>query len=250
MAIKPRVQDASGRRNVVVYGAPMSGKTTWVASQVDRNSTVHIQTDGNALAGCVVVDAVDWGSLMECVDYAVGNQKVATVVLDVLDDAVAYAEARAQAKLGMSGKADAKGAYNRFTNTVGELVKESVLRPLLMSGKQVFVIMHSMQGTDGAEVPCFGTYSRDAQEILNWVKGRSSKVVRCVQYAGAFEAVVEAERAPAAPTQARTAPVKAREAKGVRKTEDKASEAVSEASEGIAQGQKADNDSDTRPEAA
>lgn len=194
MEIKPRVQQANRRDNVIVYGEPLSGKTTYVKNQVDEKTTLHIQTDGNARPGSVVVDATDWDTLIACIDYAIKNEKIQTIVLDLLDDAVAFAEARAQARLGMSGKADMKGAYNRFVNTVGELVKESVLRPLLMSGKQVYVIMHSMTNAQGEEVPCFGSYSSDAMAILNWVKGRSGKIVRCVESAGVYEQIVEAER--------------------------------------------------------
>ena len=194
MAIKVERKKASNRPNVVVYGAPMSGKTTWVNSQVDREKTLFISTDGNALEGCFVVEVGNWADLKEAVNYAVLNDTLTTIVLDVLDDAVAFAEKRAQTKLGMSGKADAKGSYGKFTNTVGELVKEEALRPLLMSNKQLYTIMHSSADKEGVEVPSFGSYSSDAMNILNWLKGRSSKVVLCTNYGGTHDVIVEAER--------------------------------------------------------
>jgi hypothetical protein len=193
MAMKLMIQKADSKGNVVVMGKPLSGKTVWVNSQVDKAKTLFISTDGNALAGCKIALAENYEDLIEAIEYAVGRDDMETIVLDLLDDAVAFAEERAQRKLGMSGKADMKGAYNRFTNTVGEIVKENILRPLLMSGKEVYVVLHS-ETKDGDEVPCFGSFSSDATNILNWLKGRCRKVVLCTNYSGVYTADVIAER--------------------------------------------------------
>ena len=56
----------------------------------------------------------------------------------------------------MSGKADKKGAYGAFVNTVTELVKEKVLRPLVSSDKSIYIIMHSDTDKQGIETPSFG----------------------------------------------------------------------------------------------
>lgn len=194
MAIKIVKKKLEAKPNVIVYGRPMHGKTTWVKSQVDNEKTLYISTDHNALPGCYVAEVENFGELQEAIEIASANKNLSTIVLDVLDDAVSFAEKKAENKLGMNGKADAKGAYNRFTNTVGELIKESVLRPLLNSGKQLYVVMHSAPDREGSEVPCFGTYTSDAMSILNWLKGRSGKVVFCSEYGGVYEATVESER--------------------------------------------------------
>lgn len=194
MALKLMIQKSNDKTNVLVYGEPLSGKTTWVNNDVDRDKTLFISTDGNALPGSKIAVADNWEDLMDAIDYSLSREDMDTIVLDLLDDAVAFAEKQAQRKLNMSGKADSKGAYGKFTNTVGELVKESVLRPLLMSDKTVYLVMHSAENAEGVQVPCFGSYSRDATDILNWAKGRCKKVVLCSNYAGLYEAVVEAER--------------------------------------------------------
>ena len=203
MAVKYKIQEATKRDNVVVMGPPLSGKTTWVNGQVDKAKTLFISTDGNALPGCQVAVVEDWADLMEAIVYGAkggGKGTITTLVLDVLDDAVAFAEKKAQTDLGMTaGKTDSKGGYGKFQLRVGELVKESVLRPLLMSGKQIYVVMHSMENADGDHVPCFGSYSKDATDILNWVKGRSGMVVRTANYAGDFSVFIEAERVYAEP---------------------------------------------------
>ncbi|MCL2806660.1 MAG: ATP-binding protein [Coriobacteriia bacterium] len=198
MALKIKVMKATQRVNEVVMGSPLSGKTTYVNSQVDLPETLFISTDGNAHDGCQVAEADNWDDLMDAIKYGVsGGSKgsLTTIVLDLLDDAVAFAEQRAQKSLGMTGKADSRGAYGKFTLTVGELVKEQVLRPLLGSDKQVYIVMHSTENAEGVAVPCFGSYSRDATDILNWVKGRCGKVVRCENpMSGVYDVIVEAER--------------------------------------------------------
>jgi hypothetical protein len=199
MAFKLMVQEANTQPNVVVYGEPMSGKTTYVDNVTDREKTLYISTDGNALPGCKIARVENWDDLIGAIEYALGRDDMDTVVLDVLDDAVAFAEKKAQARLGMQGKTDAKGGYGKFTTAVCELVKEDILRPLLMDKKQTFVVMHSAVQNDGTEVPCFGTYHRDALEILNWIKGRSSEIVRCSEAMGTYDAVTEAKREPKVP---------------------------------------------------
>jgi hypothetical protein len=200
MALKLKVQGAERHNNVVVKGPPMSGKTWYVASQVDMDKTLFISTDGNAVKGSKVAEVNSWNDLMEAIEYALSRDDMNTIVLDLLDDAVAYAENRAQKKLGMSGKADAKGAYNKFTNTVGELVQEEVLRPLLMSNKEFYVIMHTNEDKNGFDAPTFGSFSSDALVILNWISGRCNRIVRCDNPSeGAYEVIIESERKPEGP---------------------------------------------------
>lgn len=198
MALKLKIQEATKRDNVVVMGEPLSGKTTYVNNEVDKDKTLFLSTDGNALSGCKVAVIENWEDLVEAIEYGASGGKdknITTLVLDVLDDAVAFAEKKAQSDLNMTaGKTDARGGYGKFTLRVGELVKESVLRPLLMSGKQVYLVMHSMTNSDGDHVPCFGSYSKDSIDILNWAKGRSGKIIRCENNLGDFGIIVEAER--------------------------------------------------------
>jgi hypothetical protein len=196
LALKIGIKKESTNPNIMVYGAPMSGKTTWVVENTDKKDTLFISTDNNAIPGCKVAEVTSWDELLEAIDFAVSKEEVKCIVLDVLDDAVAFSEQRAQKSLGMVNKVDAKGGYGKFSIATCELIKESVLRPLLMSPKRCFVVMHSATNSDGVEVPCFGMYSRDAIDIVNWLKGRSQKIVKCVSSRGVFDQIVENERKP------------------------------------------------------
>jgi hypothetical protein len=194
MALVLKIKEQKAHGNVVVMGAPMSGKTPWVVNTIGREEAVYISTDGNALPGCKVAEVQNWQDLMEAIEYAVGRDDMKYIVLDVLDDAVSFAEQKAQGMLGMSGKADKKGAYGAFVNTVTELVKEKVLRPLINSGKSIYVIMHSSMDKNGVETPSFGSFSSDALNVLHWLDGRSDKVVRCTAYNGTYDVITEVER--------------------------------------------------------
>jgi hypothetical protein len=194
MALKLKQQDLTKKPNTIVYGASMSGKTTFVVGDTDVKSTLFLSTDGNAAPGCKIAVVENYDDLQDAIKYALQEPKVKTIVLDLLDDAVAFCEERAMAQLGMSNKVDAKGNYGKFGMATCNLVKENVLRPLLLSEKQTYIVMHSAVNSDGVDVPCFGGYSRDAIDILNWAKGRSAKVVKCQAFAGVFTQVVESER--------------------------------------------------------
>ena len=194
MALKLKVQEPNAHKNTIVMGQPMSGKTTWTVAQAGKEKTLYLSTDGNAIAGCKIAEIDNWEDLIESIKYAISRDDMDTIVLDVLDDAVSFAEQKAQSQLGMSGKADKKGAYGAFVNTVTELVKEKVLRPLVSSDKSIYIIMHSDTDKQGIETPSFGSFSSDALNVLHWLEGRSARVVRCIAFNGVYDVITEKER--------------------------------------------------------
>ena len=71
----------------------MSGKTTWTVAQTGKEKTLYLSTDGNAIAGCKIAEIDNWEDLIEAI-YAISRDDMDTIVLDVLDDAVSFAEQR------------------------------------------------------------------------------------------------------------------------------------------------------------
>lgn len=227
MAMKLEIKQKSDNPNIVVMGQPMSGKTWWVSEQMEKEHLV-ISTDDNAREGSQIARVYNWDDLIEARNFALGDHPKSTedkfkdISIDLLDDVYAFAEARAMKKLGMTHKADNKGSYGKLAQTVDELLREDFLRPILMSDKRVFVVMHTAEAKDGTEQPCFGSFSSEAIKTLNWLIGRSKKVVLCSQYAGIYEANVLSERNTEAPKEEPKEEVSEPEAAEDKATDEKA----------------------------
>lgn len=196
MSISFAIQGESvTNNNVLVYGQPMSGKTVWVSTQTDREKTLHLQTDGNAASGSKLIIVNNWKDCIEAKDILLDHEDSDTIVIDLLDDIVSHAQTKAMQMLKMDGIADAKGAFNKLSNTVKQLVKEDFLRDLLASNKSMYIICHSKYDDKRMEyVPCFGAYTNEAIDIINWIKGRCYKVVHCEKQNEEYVVNIESER--------------------------------------------------------
>lgn len=194
MAFKKQLIKQKMNNNIVVYGAPMSGKSTYVFSQIDPKKTIFISTDGNALEGSQAYIAENWEDLCEAVNDAISNSAIDTISLDVLDDAVRFADAKAQRKLGMTHRADAKGGYGKLSLDLLELLQENIIFPLAKCDKTCYFVMHAEIDDDGEMVPSFGGYKKDSIALYNYLLGRCQKVIECTHRRGTYNQEIKAQR--------------------------------------------------------